>query len=454
MKSNKGITLISLIIVIIIIVVIAGTTIVAGINLLNESRIVAFVTEMQVIQQKVNVFYESGDIADKGALVGFEGDLWDEMQRVASSIEPPIGATELKDFKYFNKAELKKIEVDSKQEVIINWETREVISITGVKDSDGKMKYRLEDIVGGTRNISGREITAMPTFSLRTEEFSDSLKIYLDNLSYGENINKGTVNYREKGETTWKEAAGTEIKVYDFGTYEVKVTNVVGISETKEIKVVYGGTANSPVVLSGMDPVIYDELEATKWKIIDPTVTKWYDYKAQQGTTDGRTSEWANVRLTDGSFFVWIPRYAYKITYYTDASKTTIAGYSDTRGIVQPNGTAYTGTLAYGDIDVIFLSGVNNKYVNKLGQEIDPTKDTNKYRYIVHPAFINDVDAGGWDKELKGFWVAKYEMSMENGSGTSIAVSNYTMGNVALGSNVKAVSKPRCSNLVMDKYRK
>ena len=40
------------------------------------------------------------------------------------------------------------------------------------------------------------------------------------------------------------------------------------------------------------------------------------------------------------------------------------------------------------------------------GQE-DTTSD-----YYVHPAFTNDVDLGGWDSELTGIWVGKYETSL------------------------------------------
>ena len=34
--------------------------------------------------------------------------------------------------------------------------------------------------------------------------------------------------------------------------------------------------------------------------------------------------------------------------------------------------------------------------------------------FMVHPAFINDVESGGWDTELAGIWVGKYEASLAN----------------------------------------
>ena len=31
--------------------------------------------------------------------------------------------------------------------------------------------------------------------------------------------------------------------------------------------------------------------------------------------------------LKNGSYWVWIPRFAYRITYYTDASQSVVKGY-------------------------------------------------------------------------------------------------------------------------------
>ena len=93
----------------------------------------------------------------------------------------------------------------------------------------------------------------------------------------------------------------------------------------------------------------------------------WYDYA---------NKIWANIKTTANGYeawWVWIPRYAYKIGEVTDTKKppTTEIIYVDT----------------------------NNKPL-----------DTEKYGsslpegYQVHPAFTTD-------KELKGIWIAKYDSS-------------------------------------------
>ena len=68
-------------------------------------------------------------------------------------------------------------------------------------------------------------------------------------------------------------------------------------------------TPNAPEQIDGMTPIKFTEptdsqmgsVQETDWK--DNT---WYDYSQ---------SKWANTKSEDGSMWVWIPRYAYKITY-------------------------------------------------------------------------------------------------------------------------------------------
>ena len=135
-----------------------------------------------------------------------------------------------------------------------------------------------------------------------------------------------------------------------------------------------------------------------------------YSYVAGTGSSDNNSSKWANARVTiDGvdSYFVWIPRYAYRIIYFKDTESKKayqegtlteadavasgkIIGYSDSRGIVDAQG----------------------RKIDSVTSESNTTKTmVSKDYFMVHPAFINDVDAGGWTSELPGIWVGKYEPS-------------------------------------------
>ncbi len=144
----------------------------------------------------------------------------------------------------------------------------------------------------------------------------------------------------------------------------------------------------------------------------------WYSYTAQNSTTEnGGSSRWANAMTSDGSYYVWIPRYSYRIIYFNsqanenayragtlteeDALKNGyITGYSDSRGIVDSEGKRPTSVSSTTAISV------------------------NDKKLRTHPVFDGNTDEGGWDSKLTGIWVMKYEASRptatasSNGSGT------------------------------------
>jgi len=196
-----------------------------------------------------------------------------------------------------------------------------------------------------------------------------------------------------------------------FGTIEVVWIN-------KENEIIEEPLA--PNLGDGMTAKVYN---GTDW--VEPTSTNWYNYQTAKDETtgaeiapgmgDNTTSQWANATTEDGSYWVWIPRYAYRITYYNNkdlsAETTKISGYCDGRGIV--------------DVDE------NIQYTLDAGIKTVIDENTGK-NYIVHPTFMKDDIAGdgypayshgGWSEDLSGIWVAKFEMSDNNG----IPISTYNV---------------------------
>ena len=135
----------------------------------------------------------------------------------------------------------------------------------------------------------------------------------------------------------------------------------------------------------------------------------WYQYVAGDNQTDTKQSRWANAKTEDGSYWVWIPRYEYRI--------------------LSGEGTSNTGK-----IEVKFI----------------PTSQTEPDEgYKIHPDFTygtrNNFKNGECDHELAGIWVAKYEMSMET-NGVATTTSSESIGNVLTNENIKMVSKPDVSS--------
>ena len=203
--------------------------------------------------------------------------------------------------------------------------------------------------------------------------------------------------------------------------------------------------ANAPVLGEGMKAVYWDDENATNEFEYDTFMladgipnTTIYSYTMGDGVTDTKTAKWANAKTTDdGSYWVWIPRYAYKLIYYTNSNRTIES----------------TTKTKYGDVDVLFMYGTSDtQYRDKDGNPKDLPEG-----YKVHPAFqkmtaeeeaAGNNPLGKWDDELQGIWVMKYEASIEMSadSSTWIATSATTglTTNAGNTSTIKSrmVSKP------------
>ena len=137
-------------------------------------------------------------------------------------------------------------------------------------------------------------------------------------------------------------------------------------------------------------PILFADMIAITWEngvekeVKDPHANpeKWYDYYA------GRM---ANAKTKDGSYWVWIPRFAYRITYYTDASQSVVKGYYTEKGFVAA------------DMETaIDESAVKTPYF-KMEKEFVPNYETIKTKgFRVHEAF------GKAGSQRKGFWISKY----------------------------------------------
>ena len=238
---------------------------------------------------------------------------------------------------------------------------------------------------------SGQTITITITATATEGEIT---KITKPDGSTVENTNTTTYEVSENGSYTFV----VEQSNGKTTTHEVEITNGLAVAEFSrkygDVDIIFlngktnsvSSSANAPVLGANMTPVNFNSSNNT-WEEVSEG--DWeYSY-----TDTPKQSKWANAVVKDGEgnitgYFVWIPRYSYKITYY-DSSYTTVVGYSDARGIVTTNGGQYIGAGSR----------------RKAGDN-----------YIVHPTFTNDIEVGGWDSELEGIWVAKYEASSSNPS--------------------------------------
>src|SRR5574344_633718 len=290
-----------------------------------------------------------------------------------------------------------------------------IFTLTGTNTTDKIMPYTLSLIIDNN------------TFS------TGAITYTLESTNTGSNGSVVPSITAQKGITSAKEVLGTGIfsnatskvhtyilKLYFPETNENQNADMgksfaahIGIESGESYNSIFGidtSGANAPVLATNMIPVYYDETNDL-WKKADSTnpntTYKWYDYTSQMWAnavtvTSGTRSTYTSaavgttVNMSDiMGFWVWIPRYEYKITN---------------------SGT----TLTAEQINVNFISG---------------TSTTNISGYLIHPAFRNgtvykntaDYDLGGWDKELTGIWYGKFETGY---------ATNFTSTTGAITSNI------------------
>ena len=157
--------------------------------------------------------------------------------------------------------------------------------------------------------------------------------------------------------------------------------------------------ANRPVLAEGMIPITYD---GSNWIKADEygAYNNWYDYGNQKWAnavmvTTAKRDTYMNANIGTTipendilAYYVWIPRYKYKLFNATYASGTT----EQLIDVTFENGTSTTGT-----VKCTYASNGRETCQNKANGN-----------WYTHPAFTM-INASGNKTELKGIWVGKFE---------------------------------------------
>lgn len=240
MKNEKGITLISLIVTIVLMIIISGVVTYSGLETIENSSKVTFISKMEMIQAKVNSIYEERKANIEK--VNYYNTIGKELSEVdETKLNSAIGETSRVGFRYFDSIELSKLGLDDiSEEVLINYDTREVISLTGIK-IDGVIYYKLKDIpyYKGYNVEYNDKNTIAPTFKVeQTKVSTNEWRFTLKDIVYNGNVKSGTVSYKLHDDTNWlQNGERTNITVHKPGLYDIKLTDAAGNSTTVQEKI-------------------------------------------------------------------------------------------------------------------------------------------------------------------------------------------------------------------------
>ncbi len=388
-KENKGITLIALVITVIVLLILAAVSIatLTGDNgILTKAQTASEKTKEASVKEEIQTEIMAA-FDNRGS---FDAKTFKtKMQEAGATVTEEDGNIVVEKDGY-------EATIDAKTGEIKNFESskgvKPQIKATVEKTEDNKATIKVEV----------------------TNEVEKVDSIIITNLDTGDTPIEVTVNGKtgsvqvEKNGTYKIEVKATTEGVQKTGKTTILV-NVIPVEFTKEqgkIDVIWVNKNNEKIdkplvpetLPSGMMKVYWNgtneirEYQEAGVKNQNFQNENWYDYVAGDNKNDTKTSKWANaINTIEGveSYFVWIPRYAYRITYLTTDGQ--VAGYCDGDGIRDLAGNKQPATQ-----NVKEDKGIE-------------TVEYNGFKYIVHPAFEGNVKNGGWDSDLEGIWVGKYE---------------------------------------------
>lgn len=299
-KDNKGITLIVLIITIITMLILTSVSIYSGIDTYKSTQITKFVTQMKLIQTKVDELVELNEEINLGEQITNEQKI---IVRYAYNNNEIMSNEEeyISNYKYFSNENLNsQFDLENvNDDIMINFKTREVVSVNGIKYK-GETYYTQYKLPGGQILNSYTPISRDLDFDLNCSMDGLNATITINNIT----ITNATLSYKEETDTYWKAITNYTENEKDYnilisksGIYRFKlIENAV---ENELIKSVVINVTNKPKLYENMQFV---------------NSSNGYNY-AQD------SSNWAYAQDANSLNYVWIPRFAYKIDSSTNTTE-------------------------------------------------------------------------------------------------------------------------------------
>lgn len=317
-NSEKGITIIALVITVIMLLILASVATYTGIESYDKAEQIKFVSQMKLIQAKVD------EVVQKNVFASLGDSLNEEQKNIVSAAVKNDGISSPTDeefynyVRYFSKEQLStQLSLDNIDEgIIINFKTREVISTVGF-EYGGTTYYTQYKLPKGekltqyekpdtTLSVEYSKILQDLSWVIKIEEVkrieednTDGTELKLDTLKY----ELGKKNSNGNDYTYLKQTNPNEILISEAGDYSIKVIDNAG-NETEEeftIKI-----TNPPMIKGNWtrlkEEKTINENYETVYAFKEVDGTTWYDYS--------NNDQFAYAKNENKDSFVWIPRYA------------------------------------------------------------------------------------------------------------------------------------------------
>lgn len=373
LKDNqKGITLITVVVTLVLMIVLASVTIEIGTESIDNSKMISFVSYMQAIQAKVDNIAEKGNYLEYGKNLSSSNK--NNLETILNSGNEDFLTTSNSQYlRYFDSnciaSELELENIDD--EIVVDFSTREVISLNGI-EYEGEIYYAQYELPGGqtlsqqteeiNRDVSIGEITANvdglnATFTIK------GIGITNGTLSYGKEDSTGIIKWKVVTNYTKKAVDTTTENITESGIYYFRLVDNTSGEDNIESDSSYPSTELKLTNTPKLQGDLTDLSTSYNYSNINDS-TKWA-YATDKTDT-------ANLK-----YYVWIPRFVYKLDDNNKLSELQfLRGTSD---ITTEGG--YIKTSEWTEPEA-FTSGAN-KLTGVWAQIDTPNKSRHRHnRYI------------------------------------------------------------------------
>lgn len=254
LPTEKGITLIALVITVAIMLIIIGVSVLTGTDSLDSTRLQGFYMQLQIVQKRADDIAITNEkytfINNEGTEVEIDiktqgGSSLKEEQRVwlQNVLNEESITTPANEFRYFTISDLQKqLDLsDVEYNVFIHFDSRTIVAKEGIT-IDGTTYYVLKDkdnMYYPTTNVNKNkgEITSLKYLSI-TKYGSNYYKIIVEpNNTVGDLNKTGTVKYKKHTSQYWETLNSLEILIDELGDYDILYEDINNNSFSETIKV-------------------------------------------------------------------------------------------------------------------------------------------------------------------------------------------------------------------------
>lgn len=305
-KDNKGITLVALIITVILMLILASVATYTGLNTYKNAKVNKFVTQMQLLQAKVDDLVGSKTIEELNSM-DLQTPTTQEQQNAINSAfnNGEVTTNDASKYKVFTKNDVLNIlDVENiENDIMVNFETREIVCLNGIQ-YNGEIYYTQYKLPYG-QTIVNNDNSNQRAADLRLEFLIDGLNcevtitnISITNgtLSFAESVEGNAINWQTITNYTEKENE-YKINISKTGSYIFKLQDNTDNDEYVEVATARIVLINKPNTNLDLNPY-------------------WYTIHRDSPTYSSR---WAYAEK-DGINYVWIPRFVYKTNIDTNST--------------------------------------------------------------------------------------------------------------------------------------